>query len=435
MSETPVTNEIPFAPQYYSAVNAIIQPNKMVYVSRYLIQKWVPELGGDGLTILLFLRHRCFHDRRTGELRNVIRVGLAEIAEGCAISICTVRRQLQNNMALKAFVSSQEDYAVEKRRKGVLQIGSLYTVLMDDPIHPSDVSLLQEELQKREHEETEVKQDAKAVAIEMARTLKQKRSNAKSHREEQTPTRKEPTPSQIDRALERITPSQIDRALCISQRPINLRVQYLDYYRLPKDSKNTQQHSSERAKETNVVVSSEDETLIEQMVQIGVTRIIATKLMDQQSAKKISDQLQMLPYRNATNPAAVLVKAIREDWAPGPGYVQAQEEKYKRAKSQTLRAQRREETEQKSTQEAQQAEEIEKYWCRLGAEAQQTVLQSAEAFVREHHPALAKKLDQVSRGPIVEAMLEQHRRDILTAQITDKQKATPTNPAQIGTST
>ena len=186
--------QLALSPHYHSAANAITQPDRMVFLSRYLVEKWLPDLGGDGLAILMFLRKRCFYNRRTGEKRETVTVSINEIAAGCRISKNTVRRQLQSSIALKAFVSVQEEYVVEGRRGGVLQSSNTYTVLMDDPVHPSDLTRLEEELRRRETTETHEAGASIARARRQAEELRKERRNTSLQESELTP-------SQIGRAL------------------------------------------------------------------------------------------------------------------------------------------------------------------------------------------------------------------------------------------
>ncbi len=73
-----------------------------------------------------------------------------------------------------------------------------------------------------------------------------------------------------------------------------------------------QQHSQTNPKrDTDVVVA---------LTNLGVTKRIAHDLTRRCSEELIRAQIDMLSYRPADDPAAVLVKAIREDWAPPAGY-------------------------------------------------------------------------------------------------------------------
>lgn len=71
-----------------------------------------------------------------------------------------------------------------------------------------------------------------------------------------------------------------------------------------------QGRQQQRAEEQAVVVLS----------QCGVTKNIARELVDRYPLERIHAQVDMLEYRAAKDPAAMLVRAIQEDWAPPPGY-------------------------------------------------------------------------------------------------------------------
>ena len=104
---------ITLSPFYHSAVNAVTEPNRLVFCSRYLIERWSPLLGGTGLQILLYLRTHCFHDRRTGECRDQWQVSRAEIARAVGVSEATVKRELAQNEALRRFVRPQQEYRLD----------------------------------------------------------------------------------------------------------------------------------------------------------------------------------------------------------------------------------------------------------------------------------------------------------------------------------
>ncbi len=56
------------------------------------------------------------------------------------------------------------------------------------------------------------------------------------------------------------------------------------------------------------------------LTNMGMTRKIVEQLTREYPANLICTQIDMLPYRPADDPAAVLVKAIREEWAPPAAY-------------------------------------------------------------------------------------------------------------------
>ncbi|HSH78592.1 MAG TPA: replication protein [Herpetosiphonaceae bacterium] len=62
------------------------------------------------------------------------------------------------------------------------------------------------------------------------------------------------------------------------------------------------------------------EDVVVALTKLGVTKRIARQLVRQHSEPEIRAQISMLPYRPADDPTAVLVKAIREEWAPPAAY-------------------------------------------------------------------------------------------------------------------
>ncbi|MBV9852089.1 MAG: hypothetical protein JO250_20685 [Armatimonadetes bacterium] len=129
---------ITLSPFYHSAVNAVTEPNRLVFCSRYLVERWSRLLGGTGLQILLYLRAHCYHDRRTGECRNHWQVSRAEIAGAVGVSEATVKRELAHNAALRRFVEPQQEYRLGGGRGGVRRDSNSYRIAMDDPVHEED---------------------------------------------------------------------------------------------------------------------------------------------------------------------------------------------------------------------------------------------------------------------------------------------------------
>lgn len=125
-----------FTPYYWEAYNEIVEPRRF---DHYLIRKWLPDLGGDGLAVLKVLRDRCYHNPTSGVLRNEVEIDLLELAAACNISERTLRRIFESSAALGQFVQAIKQFNVvggQARRRA-----NAYRVCMDDPIHPDDMEL------------------------------------------------------------------------------------------------------------------------------------------------------------------------------------------------------------------------------------------------------------------------------------------------------
>lgn len=63
-----------------------------------------------------------------------------------------------------------------------------------------------------------------------------------------------------------------------------------------------------------------DSELLTGLMEIGVTRKVAEQIVREYSAETVRAQMDMLPYRKAKDPAAALVSAIQDSWAPPVSY-------------------------------------------------------------------------------------------------------------------
>jgi len=167
-SEQPTSDAVTISPFYHSSVNEITQPNSYTACSHYLTRRWKRELGPTGYAILTSFRDRCFFNRKTGELRDVIQVPVTDIAAECGISEKTVRRELATNKALQRFVRAQREPVPDVRRGGWHWGPNTYQVAMDDPIHPADEPELLEIVRRKAVDAEKVPEDPLARARRLA---------------------------------------------------------------------------------------------------------------------------------------------------------------------------------------------------------------------------------------------------------------------------
>lgn len=151
MSDTvPNNNNVTIVQEYHAAYNAVIQPDKYVACSRYFIRRWMPELGGTGVQIVLALRSLGFHNPTTGETRNEIEINLLTLAEMIKVHPATIKREFLRNKALALFVAKDSNYRRDPVTGQVLRAANIYRVMMDDPLHDADLPKLQEILDAQE---------------------------------------------------------------------------------------------------------------------------------------------------------------------------------------------------------------------------------------------------------------------------------------------
>ncbi len=132
--------------------------------------------------------------------------------------------------------------------------------------------------------------------------------------------------------------------------------------------------------------------LLDQLTDIGVSAPVARRLLTQ-NPDAVAHQLQYLPYRDANNPPAMLVEAIRNTWAPPASYLKAQADQEQARHAAETERQRR----QKRRQEIAQREEVIAE-CRRALDAlsptrRQQLKAQARHKLREDNPALAAHPD------------------------------------------
>jgi hypothetical protein len=131
--------------------------------------------------------------------------------------------------------------------------------------------------------------------------------------------------------------------------------------------------------------------LMARLVEVGVSRSVAERLV-RQYPERIAAQLEYLPYRSAQDPPALLVEAIREDWAVPALYLQAQ------AEAETARQEaeaRRRVEESRREQERARRERAE----RCEAALAELPLGEYEALFREARERLARVNPTVAARP------------------------------------
>ena len=397
------------SPFYQSACNAITQSAHFVVCSRYLVQKWGAELGGDGLLLVLFLRSRCYYNPSTGEKRNNVQIPTAEVAQACSMSVRTLQRYLQTNKAIGYFVKIQTEFAVEEKRGGLHQAPNTYTVSMDDPIHPSDYVKLKEEIKRRENAERKLPESPQErarrrhdISLETIKTQNEADNKA--------------TPRQIDAVLCDQTPRQIDAVSYEEQHPVKL-TQHSNIQRKSEiliNKQHTVEYASD-AVETNVVVFNEIHVkdLVARMVEIGVTEKIAHAIAKAFPENQIIFQLESLPFRNPRDPAATLIRSLRENWAPPASYA---EERNKRSKPQRIRQIIRQRDDKSSDNAVHRDEDG--YWNAMNETERAIIREEALRRMKDEIPFIGSRYDPDNPGPIAKATLESYRIDIIRERMT-----------------
>jgi predicted transcriptional regulator len=99
-------------------------------------------------------------------------------------------------------------------------------------------------------------------------------------------------------------------------------------------------HTKEKQREAK---EGEKKRIFNMLLDCGVSRPIASRLLVKFPEDRVARQIEMLPFRNPREPAAMLINAIVDDWSAPAAYMARQREEAKRkarAEEEARRAER-----------------------------------------------------------------------------------------------
>lgn len=131
--------------------------------------------------------------------------------------------------------------------------------------------------------------------------------------------------------------------------------------------------------------------ILGELLRYGVSGSTASQMLDKYPIERISGQLEMLPFRNAKEPAAMLVKAIRDDWAAPATYMNRQ----------------RKETARKTKEERESAEAERRRIWQKQLEAEKTKLSREElkSITRIAREKMQRQLGGAFHGNVPERLV------------------------------
>lgn len=167
-----------------------------------------------------------------------------------------------------------------------------------------------------------------------------------------------------------------------------------------------ERHSTEITPSSVLNSNSASPDLVERLMNRGVSRASATELAESQP-EECERQLVYLDHRQARDPGAVLVSAIREGWAPPVAWVDRQK--------QSMEAEIREERQRAQVQKRQRTNErerqFEQLWEGLEPERREALEREAMQLLRVENKILADLSRRIPDSAAVqEALREIHKR-------------------------
>jgi hypothetical protein len=171
-----------------------------------------------------------------------------------------------------------------------------------------------------------------------------------------------------------------------------------------KYNKTTQQTG--RGTGETKALSLRQRELVTLLQNLGVTEITAREIAERYSPELIESQIKMLSYRQARDPAAMLVKAIRDDWDAPSAYIAAMHEQTR--KRQQEKAKAAEEARRKAHERR-----VEQALSRLSPAEKDELIKRARREVRE---SLKGAMD----GQLPESLVNAQAKKIISEEYLDE---------------
>jgi hypothetical protein len=134
---------------YANAYNEVVQPDRVFVASQYFRRKWVPLLGADLAWLILAMRQRCYWNKKTGEVRNVLLASQDELAVEVGLDRRHVQKLLQSKYASWFILEKKQRYEYDQRIGKTVRAKTAYKLRMDDPLTPEDRDELSRKLEQK----------------------------------------------------------------------------------------------------------------------------------------------------------------------------------------------------------------------------------------------------------------------------------------------
>jgi len=158
-------------------------------------------------------------------------------------------------------------------------------------------------------------------------------------------------------------------------------------------------------------LTQEQATLVEKLVELNVTRVVALDLVRYFNNEFIQKWTEAIHYADADDKAAYLVKAIREDWLLPEKWLKAKERDKKKAEMDKLKQLEEERQEEEARKRKEEAEKLNKIYNSLTPDRKEEVDKEAEARIS----FIAREWINEGRvdSPIVKAERKSKREEVL----------------------
>ncbi len=148
------------------------------------------------------------------------------------------------------------------------------------------------------------------------------------------------------------------------------------------------------------VVTQQHTDLLDRLAAIGVTNAVARQLVTRYG-DEVARQLDYLPYRSPNDPPAMLVEAIRGQWAAPASHLKAQAEQGQAQREAEAELERHEQRQREAQERQVAAQASREVLARLSPTERAQIESTARRQLEQDNPALAAHPDSAAYGVVL----------------------------------
>jgi len=123
--------------------------------------------------------------------------------------------------------------------------------------------------------------------------------------------------------------------------------------------------------------------LVDKLKKVGVSDNAISEILEKYPSEIIHNQLSYLPYRQAKNPAGLLVQAIKDDWSAPKEYLAVKEEQQQAWEQTRLKEAEQQKTACEAMQKEMRQKQLLALETKLSVPEKNALIQEAERIVRQ----------------------------------------------------
>lgn len=127
---------------YPAAREEVVRPDRIIPATLYFCERWLPRLGPEATSVLLWLRARLATSRLEGGRGECEIPSQEALARACGLGGIKSARRALRALEEAGFVERRPAYRWDEARRQTVHLPDRYLILMADPVAPEDAGAL-----------------------------------------------------------------------------------------------------------------------------------------------------------------------------------------------------------------------------------------------------------------------------------------------------